>query len=73
MSYGSQTRNPHEHDESEDSNPLYCRSCGGYLGEYETVTANEVTFWNGWPWCPEHAEEMQRLAKTPDHIDQVRR
>jgi hypothetical protein len=60
-------------EEYDNSDPVYCRSCGGYLGERETVTANDVEFWNGHPWCPEHAEEMRQLAKTPDHIDQVRR
>ena len=72
MSYGEQTRNPHESTEQDESNPLYCRSCGGYLGEYETVTPNDVEYWNGWPYCPEHAAEMRELAKVPE-IDQVRR
>ena len=60
-------------EDADDSDPVYCRSCGGYLGERETVTPKDVEWFNGWPMCPDHAEEMRQLAKTPDHIDQVRR
>ena len=73
MSYGSQTRNPHEHtqyDEREDEH-AYCRGCGGHLGLRDQLGPE---YWfNGWAWCPEEAEEMRRLAKTPSDIDQVRR
>lgn len=72
MSYGEQTRNPHEHTEQDESEPLYCRGCGGYLCEYESQTPEQVQWWNGWPWCPEHAQEMREMA-GPDQIDQVRR
>ena len=72
-------RNPYEYPNEweaggePDEHPLYCRLCHGYLGDYETATPAQVAYWNGWPHCPEHAEEMRRLEKSPDPVNEVRR
>lgn len=39
-----------------------CRACGTPLGSHG------VKFWNGWPWCAEHYQQMTALA-----MDQVTR
>lgn len=72
MSYGSQSKNPHEHteqDEHEDQH-VYCRDCGGYLGLRDNLGPEH--WFNGWAWCPEIAA-MLRASSTPDHMDEVRR
>lgn len=72
MSYGSQTKNPHEdteQDEREDQH-TYCRDCGGYLGLRDDLGPE---YWfNGWAWCTDQAARLRAMS-TPDHIDEVRR
>lgn len=69
--------NPYEFDDRDGidipEHPLYCRGCGGYLGEYETADPAEIVWFNGWSWCRDHGEEMQRLAQSPDAVNEVRR
>lgn len=67
-----------EHDDRDgqdgpDEQPLYCRGCAGYLGDFETITPDRYIRWNGWFWCPDHGREMQRLAQSPDAANEVRR
>lgn len=67
-----------EHDNADgyygSDEPLYCRECHGYLGEYETADPAQVIFYNGWSWCLDHGKEMLRLAQAPpDQFEQVRR
>lgn len=64
---------PEHTQQDERDHPLYCRSCGGYLGQYEEQTPETVGWYLGWPFCVEHAEEMRQLAKVPDAIETVRR
>ena len=61
MSYGEHTRNPHEETEQDEhDNPVHCHFCDGYLGQYETITASDVVWFNGWPYCREHTPEPVR-------------
>ena len=70
------SRNPYTHPEPweaggepMDDEPLTCRACGGVLVD----APGQFKEWNGWFWCPEHAEEMERLSKSPDAVNEVRR
>jgi hypothetical protein len=69
--------NPYEWDDRDgrdvEEQPLYCRGCGGYLGDFETITPDQVIWWNNWPWCVDHGTEMQRLAQSADPVNEVRR
>jgi hypothetical protein len=65
--------NPYEIDDRDGNDPdetaAFCRGCGGLL---PNIPGQYVLF-NGWLWCVDCGREMQRLAKGPDHVDQVRR
>ena len=74
MSYGSHTRNPHESTEQdEDDNPVTCHFCGDYLGQYETMTPADGVVFNGHWYCFPHGQELQRLAQSPDPVNEIRR
>jgi hypothetical protein len=65
--------NPYEHDDRDrldpDETAAFCRGCGGMLPNIP----GQYIEWNHWLWCVDCGTEMQRLAKVPDAIDQVRR
>jgi hypothetical protein len=54
-----------------DETASFCHNplCGGLL---PNVPGEYIEF-SGWLWCVDCGREMQRLAKGPDHVDQVRR
>lgn len=58
-------------DEPREDEREYCHGCGGHLGLRDQLGPEH--WWNGWAWCPEHAEEMQRLAQSPDPVNEIRR
>lgn len=81
MSYGERTRNPHEHSEQDDDNPVTCHFCGDYLGPYETMTPADGVVFNGHWYCFSHApvqvqEDLaraQRMDEERDEFEQRRR
>lgn len=63
---------PRFNDQDPDDEALFCRGCGGYLCERSEATPQLVKWWNGWTWCPEHADDMESLSKVQP-VDQVTR
>lgn len=65
--------NEYEHDDRDGLDPdetaAFCRGCGGLLPNIP----GQYIEWNGFLWCKDHGEEMQRLAKSLDPVNEVRR
>ena len=60
MSYGSQSRNPHEHTEQDEQDePIYCRGCRGHLVDGR----DQIYGWNGWPWCADCIKTVQPVVE----------
>lgn len=64
MGYFYRTEPPLSWDEeyAERDDPVYCRDCGGYLGQADTITDENVIYFNGWWFCRDHGEALIAMA-----------